>query len=1155
MKKKKNNKILNDLPIYHIVQQFLNAKNDKKESARTAASLKYSVSAASMSLAIDKLITSSAHYKELLWGKLFPTDASELGEGNSYFFKSESIIGDINWLYIQISKYREEISFYIQNRDLVEKDILLGYYDDALSRLESIRKKIGVSIWYYEMRMLIYSYTDKEAQILDLLTEINQKKRDSSRGFVPFLLSFLYKRCSKSHSAYAFDSELDNRFNYNRSNSLRDRHCYYLFRLNFYTFYHFEDLSPMLIMEATNSLVDRYNVLVNVLKASFANAKQEIIKSLYSNIATKFYKKLYDSNLSSMVAYGHLNSLDSSYYNEDFIALLDYYYSGNYSKCIEMCKEFTSSYIPLFDVVKIYCKCILLSGEKFQYMTNNNNAIINQIALLVYKLMSETENDEVISALYQICKNTNGLSIANGLIDFINKQKHSTRNKDLRFLSLNIFDPLYCGIYNDTDKKQSYIETYKQRLKKESPLVLQYQECRNKQTVYSSLSVASYIKDMDTAKIAYYSGDYENALNLWISIHEKYNSILPIIQTAIKFIYCCYEHLDKKQDAISFYVNNYLKGKAYVSHIDTKHMEEILYKEKYKKGVKKGLDLQIFVFLTAKEDERKGCVLERYCAYKDVTEVSDLIPVLRNEPDRKKVELYLYLLATEDILRHMVYVDSTKKMLEEQQKIASHLASIESSENLAKYKNLSQELADTMIVFQNIKKIDESKIFVNQNALLKYDLNEYEALYHQFKKQFSLSGPTNSYYIVNAVDSQPNEGSDNSVIRAQVKFTNKAFVDSSCQVFNVIREKFLFSKFGMKTYLSTRIRHGVLEGVLRSGLDSLHLVLLTEHNKYAHTPYWKNKYGLTQDEHSELMKVLEKFSKGINFEIDRFKEEVLQIKLNDNDKGLFDFRLSSDDMCYATVLAETKSQDYNEFCAYVIEYLLRITNANLVNVRREINKSLKANFNNLVNTMSQDITKFSSNTILYDELNRSVTDARTDVNQKMTQIEKWFYLQDAKFDNFSLIRQIDIVWNITHKMYPNIICNVDMPKKGNDVTIKSAYFIHISDILTIFFNNMLSYSKPNHVRKFSISLEKNEEGYIKICFINEIKEPEEILNAKFKEMLKSDSRLQEEGRSGLVKVRKILKYDLGCLQNEVEVKAEDGKCISEVIINLKDIIV
>ena len=46
-----------------------------------------------------------------------------------------------------------------------------------------------------------------------------------------------------------------------------------------------------------------------------------------------------------------------------------------------------------------------------------------------------------------------------------------------------------------------------------------------------------------------------------------------------------------------------------------------------------------------------------------------------------------------------------------------------------------------------------------------------------------------------------------------------------------------------------------------------------------------------------------------------------------------------------------------------------------------------------------------------------------------------------------------------------------------------------------------------------------------------------------------------EGGSGLVKAQKIVKYDLGDLNNYVCIRAEGGKCIATIRINIVNLTV
>ena len=99
---------------------------------------------------------------------------------------------------------------------------------------------------------------------------------------------------------------------------------------------------------------------------------------------------------------------------------------------------------------------------------------------------------------------------------------------------------------------------------------------------------------------------------------------------------------------------------------------------------------------------------------------------------------------------------------------------------------------------------------------------------------------------------------------------------------------------------------------------------------------------------------------------------------------------------------------------------------------------------------------------------------------------------------------------------------------------------------------MICHSQKENVRHFDVSfiVENNE---LLMHFENKCDENPTAVNKKFQKLLNSYERLQEEGGTGLVKARKIVKYDLGCLDNEVTAVVSDGKCVADVNINLKDI--
>ena len=80
---------------------------------------------------------------------------------------------------------------------------------------------------------------------------------------------------------------------------------------------------------------------------------------------------------------------------------------------------------------------------------------------------------------------------------------------------------------------------------------------------------------------------------------------------------------------------------------------------------------------------------------------------------------------------------------------------------------------------------------------------------------------------------------------------------------------------------------------------------------------------------------------------------------------------------------------------------------------------------------------------------------------------------------------------------------------------------------------------------------------IRITLINDLQigTLEEGLNHIFEEKMNDIAKLQQEGGSGLVKAMTIIKYDFGNTNNTFTIKAAEGKCIVELMFNIKDMLV
>ena len=111
--------------------------------------------------------------------------------------------------------------------------------------------------------------------------------------------------------------------------------------------------------------------------------------------------------------------------------------------------------------------------------------------------------------------------------------------------------------------------------------------------------------------------------------------------------------------------------------------------------------------------------------------------------------------------------------------------------------------------------------------------------------------------------------------------------------------------------------------------------------------------------------------------------------------------------------------------------------------------------------------------------------------------------------------------------------------------------MHYADILRNVITNMFNHSIDAQDGKRHFGLDINiEQDKVCFSFVNDTSQDPEELNAIIKRKLRGTASALGEGGSGIAKVKKILTRDLNCAKNTICMKAEQGKCITNVTIYL-----
>ena len=1135
---------------YQVVASFLSHKTDKDNLAFLTDQLKNLGNNTLTRDALTQLYRAIPFVRKVVWGNTKPAKVEELGNGDNRYYDPKSLELEVNWAIQGLLPYSKLLGEFVFLRNQVESCILLGQKAEADELLRQSVSRFGYSVWYYEMRLTIFGSEDRIEDCFSLLTQVNEQcKKVKGNGVVPLLLQGLSNRSLRSVSPLHYDNILISQFKRNRTAEDSNRLDYYLFRLNYYQYSQIEDVSVAVAMEQFMSVIDRYTMLLYVLRSCYANQAGQ--RPMALRFAQQLYHLSNDSQLLPFIALSGGVVMPESYYDKAFVTILDNYYTGQYAVTADLCRSYLSSDPSNFYVVKIYCRSLMFLGQGYQPVCEKRDALLNTVAFYVYHVMSEKEKVSFLDQLNGILKNIYGLKLAAGLDHFVKSEQNEPHSDMLHYFSMTQFDPFFINAFDDEQKQTAYLE---QGLKAiPGSVAIQYRKNCVERIISDNSPVVSYIRDVDNAKITFERKEYEQALRQWRQVFDDNHQSIPTSQTAVEYIFRSLVALgtDYRQEAVRFYVDCFIENPSFVSKVNTSQFMVDMKQSRYK-GLRNDLDLMIFVFLNAEKYPQKQFVLERYCKFEHVTYPSELIKLLQRR-DRQKVELFFSILLTDDILYHHYKLRSTIDVLDEKLKIVNFLKSEYPDEKL--YADTFTELMHELVAYRGMNKLDDSKIYVNEDAVMKYELCDIEPLYERFRKQAALARQDRSYLLVSGFDA----ASLTELLEDAVSFSNDAVADVANDLFCVIRRAFLRSRFGLGTYLSTRIRHGVFEGEMRSFLERLDLILSTDQGAYVGDTHWHRQYQLDRSAKDNLTRCLSSFSRSTDELISSFKDGVIQIRVDDEDPNGGEF-------CYAQPLKviserlmkyESETTNVQEFCHKVMEWLWEITEDRLAIVREKVETDLKPTYTQNLHNLESSIQQFYNYPNLQRDLHTSINMAREELTTHLAKVGRWFYRQEAKLEDFRLSDHIQMAFDTTGKYSPDVHVRLDWSIPKQEPLFRSQYSASMFDLLTIFFSNIFKYSREEFERLVILDVSIDDSNIMHMHWENKLRDGinEDAQNRDFQERINDERLLQKEKGTGLAKAMNIVRYDFGDPRNTYTIVAQDTKCLIDVHVHLSNMVV
>jgi len=303
-------------------------------------------------------------------------------------------------------------------------------------------------------------------------------------------------------------------------------------------------------------------------------------------------------------------------------------------------------------------------------------------------------------------------------------------------------------------------------------------------------------------------------------------------------------------------------------------------------------------------------------------------------------------------------------------------------ENYEIYQQEIKEIIRRQVISSRIQEVDQSRIFIDVPGIKEWANKELRESYLRYISYLK-------HGIASEVSNERREVLGTGGRSAMSVPTNEVIALLKHIVLE-LRDSYVSADYGLDRFLSTRIRHGLLENQLRRPIEAHFLITKKETQKGPYLPnqYWLDEFDTTQANINELSKIFSNFSESYDNLIAKLNNEWIQIKSDKKANGLFDFTMGEEFITFmASSITETTS--FNDMLNLVLGKLDTNLQLNLVYVREEFNSKAKKEARELLNKLQVNISKFSGD-INLSNVSAAISQARTDLQATFDRVIEWF---------------------------------------------------------------------------------------------------------------------------------------------------------------------
>ncbi|MEZ4809034.1 MAG: GHKL domain-containing protein [Allomuricauda sp.] len=1057
--------------------------------------------------------------KAYVEGNLFPKSYNKLSGKNNLYI-TDNLGGELGWMVYSILNNAKSINYFIEHKRKFEREVLLGRFENASGILDIIEKDISLSYWCLECRFAIYEYSNGTEANWKFLNKIVSESQEDP------ITSFYAEWYSKKAESKITYNRYARSLSYDTTNLEQGIKEYLFFKFGFFQLDGYSEYISFLIRESTYSLIDRYETLIKILFDFISQYGTDNF-----NLATCVLKDLngliFDERIDRIkeIAFGELNNTNI---NEEISIYLESYTKGNYKFCKEKFVEIIEQHPEYIELYEPYIKsCIELNDY-----TNDNDlpreikeTIKNLIEIYSHSDGFENASENILKKI-TVFQNLSAYNQLLGLVSFSKLIPNQFRLiENLIFLNSKFSNPLWYSL-----------KPKNQELNYSGEKLLFYEV--NKDISQGTFEVEKYLNLIPNKKSALYEirssiyGEFfDKCLYQINEFKTKFDLTVLEEFELFNLEYSCLLEKKSFSEAVVLLGRMLQNSKSICSLIDIDAFYKHLVDSDLD-GIKGSIELVILFDNANASSYFKFVALDELFMDLNIDYPHQLFEKINQENERSIVYI-LENVCTVNVLGNFLVYNSREEVIIEREKILLRLVELR-PENEDEYVSEIARLQRLEKIKNVIREVNDGRIYINVQSLDKAQKQNYRNSFDRllvlsdFAEEFNLlvldsSGQIEKFY---------HEINDLEDLRKNAAFT-------SCKsLLNEFINNFLYSEeYGLDGCLSTRIRHGALENIIRGAFESHGLIAKKIDDDYIDIKQWQNEGNhLDEQTHLSIQKTLKSFSNKIDNLIKFLindKVQIYSIKSKEKPTALFNYYFP--DKVHAVLYSDIRNGHISTYEALVnnVFDLLKAHTSSLLEDARKFFKTEVKNILDLyldeLNTEVLSILESES----FPQLTNAIKTANTRIQNEIEEnVSEWFKFSEDSYQNlldFESIINTSLSLTNNPKFQPKIVCDSELGVYG---------YLHFVFIFRILFDNIIKHSGllPENVdTNIEVKLNESEKSLI-IKIENKIAKNVDIenLNKTFLKVrnqwstkLPDQSLINREGGSGLEKIKRILIYDLG----------------------------